>query len=373
MTSSSPDLDILFEPVRIGAWDLRNRIIAGSLTRNRGVVPGEAQAEYYALRAPHAGLIIAEGTLIEPQGSEWPYAPGLFTAEQVRGWQQVTQAVHKRGGLILAQLWHIGRLAHPLHQSGQPARGPSAVAARGGKFRLLPGAPGYQLPRAIDSPEDYVAMFRKAGEAAKDAGFDGVEVQGAGGYLCHQFLDPVANQRVDQWGGSIENRCRFTLRVVDELSDVWGADRVAIKLQPAGGFNDMTGGDDRADVLATYRFLCQELSRRRIAFIEMEQYGQFLDELGVGQRDLDPSTEISPAFQGPVIANTGFDQHSGAAAVREGRALAVSFGRAFLANPDVPLRWRKGLPLNEIDWAHVYGADGVAIEKGYLDYPLASS
>ena len=370
MSSSTADVELLLQPVRIGAWDLRNRIIAASLTRNRGVVPSQVNADYYALRAPHAGLIIAEGTLIEPQGTEWPYAPGLFTAEQVRGWQLVTQAVHKRGGLILAQLWHVGRVAHPLHQAGQPAVAPSAVAAKGGKFRLLQGVPGYQLPRAIESPEHFVSLFRKAAEAAKEAGFDGVELQGAGGYLCHEFLDPVSNQRTDEWGGSVENRCRFTLRVIDELIDVWGADRVAIKVQPAGGFNDMTGGGQRADVLATYRHLLSELGRRRIAFVELEQYGAFLDELGVGLKDLDSSTELGPAFQGPIVANTGFDLRSGAAAVREGRAVAVSFGRAFLSNPDLPERWKHGLPLNDIDWQHVYGGDGVAVEKGYNDYPL---
>ena len=362
------DLSVLFQPTQVGALKLRNRIVAGPLTRNRGVVPTPLNAQYYALRARHAGLIITEGIQIEPQGSEWPQAPGLFNSEQVAGWRLVTDAVHREGGLIVAQLWHLGRVVHPLHQSGLPGPAPSAVQAKGGKFRLLVGEPGYQMPRAIDDPEVYVQMFKQAAHAAKRANFDGVELLGAGGYLSHSFLDPTTNLRTDQWGGSIQNRSRFTLRVVDELVDVWGADRVGVRLQPAGGFNDM--GGPRDDTVATYKYLLDELSRRWIAWVELLQYMAFLDPLGRGLTDLDPSRDIAPFFSGVKMLNGGYDQYSAAAAIRGGLADIVSFSRHFLANPDLPERWRRGLPLNEIDWPNAYGKEGVAVEKGYMDYPL---
>ena len=347
---------------------LRNRIVVGAMTRNRGVVPTALTAEYYRLRARHAGLIITEGIMIEPQGSEWPYAPGLFNDEQVAGWRLVTDAVHSEGGLIVAQLWHLGRIVHPLHQSGQPGPAPSAVPAKGGKFRLLPGEPGYQMPRAIEAPEVYVQMFKRAAEAARRANFDGVELLGAGGYLPHQFLDPTANRRLDQWGGSIENRCRFMMRVIDELVNVWGADRVGIRLQPAGGFNDM--GWSRADTIATYKYLLGELNQRSVAWVETLQYMPFLDPLHRGLTDLDPSRDIAPFFNGARMLNGGFDEHLAAQAVREGLADVISFSRPFLANPDLPERWRRGVVLNDIDWPNVYGHDAVPPEKGYVDYPL---
>ena len=368
MPASLPELAVLFEPVQVGAFKLRNRIVAGPMTRNRGIVPTTLTAHYYSLRARHAGLIITEGIQIEPQGSEWPYAPGLFNEEQVAGWRLVTEAVHREGGLIVAQLWHLGRNVHPLHQCGQPGPAPSAVRARGGKFRLLPGEPDYQMPRAIDDPEVYVQMFKKAALAAKRANFDGVELLGAGGYLSHGFLDPTTNLRTDRWGGSIENRSRFTLRVMDELIDVWGADRVGIRLQPAGGFNDM--GGPRDDTIATYKYLLNELSSRSIAWVEMLQYQAFLDPLDRGLKDLDPAREIAPFFSGSRMLNGGYDEHSAAQAIKDGLADTVSFSRHFLANPDLPERWRRGMPLNDVDWPNAYGRAEVAIEKGYVDYPL---
>ena len=368
MTSSLSTLSVLFEPVQLGALQLRNRIVVGAMTRNRGVVPAAVHAKYYGLRAQHAGLIITEAIQIVPQGSEWPYAPGLFNEEQVAGWRLVTDAVHREGGLIVAQLWHLGRTVHPLHQAGQPGPAPSAVRAKGGKFRLLPGQPGYQMPRAIDDPEEYVQMFHKAALAARRANFDGVELLGGGGYLAHQFLDPTVNHRDDQWGGTIDNRSRFMLRVTDELIHVWGADRVGVRLQPAGGFNDM--GWPRDDTIATYKYLLAELDRRSVAWVEFLQYLPFLDPLGRGLADLDPSRDIAPFFSGSKMLNGGFDEHSAARAIREGLTQTVSFGRPFLANPDLPAKWKRGLPINDIDWSNVYTYDEDNLEKGFLDYPL---
>ena len=235
MTSSSSAVRRLFEPVQLGALSLRNRFVMASLTRNRGFVPGDVNLQYYQQRAKEAGLILSEGTLVELQGSEWPYTPGIWRKDQVEGWKPIIKAVHAEGCLMACQLWHMGRVLHPLHQGGKPNIGPSALAAKGGKFRLLTGNPPYQVPQAIPDPEEYVAIYRAAAVRAQEAGFDAVELHGANGYLVHQFLDPTSNQRKDEWGGSMENRCRFALRIIDELIGVYGADRVGIKLSPAGG------------------------------------------------------------------------------------------------------------------------------------------
>ena len=234
MSSSPPsNVEQLFKPISLGALQLRNRFVMAAMTRNRGYTPNALNVEYYRQRATEAGLILSEGTLIELQGTEWPYAPGIFTSEQVTGWREVTDAVHAEGALIVAQLWHLGRVVHPLHQGGKPCYAPSAIRAKGGKFRLLAGEPGYQQPTPITNPEDYVTLFKAAAVAAKAAGFDGVQLHAANGYLPHQFVDPSSNQREDKWGGSVENRCRFTLRCIEELCEVWGPDRVGIKLSPA--------------------------------------------------------------------------------------------------------------------------------------------
>jgi 2,4-dienoyl-CoA reductase-like NADH-dependent reductase (Old Yellow Enzyme family) len=209
-----------------------------SMTRNRcpGSLPDEHVAAHYAARAG-AGLILSEGALIAPQGTEWPSAPGIWGTEHVTAWKKVTDAVHAAGGLIFCQLWHIGRVAHPLAQSGLPAPGPSAIAAAGGKFRQLAGEPGYVTPEAIADPSAYVALYGKAAANAKAAGFDGVELHGANGYLVAQFLESSSNKRTDKYGGSVANRCRFALEAIDAIVAAWGGDakRVGIKLSPSGG------------------------------------------------------------------------------------------------------------------------------------------
>jgi 2,4-dienoyl-CoA reductase-like NADH-dependent reductase (Old Yellow Enzyme family)/predicted dehydrogenase len=281
----------LFEPVQIGALQCKNRVIMSALTRNRafgpdfdsknaqpvpyGTIEGQLNARYYSDRA-EAGLIVSEGTLIEPQGTEWPLAPEIFNDEHIQGWKIVTDAVHAKGGLIFCQLWHLGRVCHPLLQCGQPNVGPSAIAAKGGKFRMLDGQPGYVKPRPIKNPREFVAKYKLAAENAKKAGFDGVELHNANGYLLHQFLDLGANQRDDEWGGSVENRCRLSLEVLDALISVWGSGRVGIRLSPSGGYNDV--GDSEQVLWETYSFLAQQIIKRNIAYVTWEKYLDFMDK-----------------------------------------------------------------------------------------------
>jgi 2,4-dienoyl-CoA reductase-like NADH-dependent reductase (Old Yellow Enzyme family) len=365
------DIDKLFTPVELGALSLRNRFVYAAMTRNRGFTPSALNVEYYRQRATECGLILSEGALIELQGSEWPQAPGLFTPDQVAGWKAVTDAVHKEGSLIVCQLWHLGRVLHPLHQGGKPNVGPSAVAARGGKFRLLAGEPGYQTPVAIADPEIYVTMFREAAVAAKAAGFDGVQLHSANGYLPNTFLDTLSNQRQDKWGGSVENRCRFSLRCIDELITVYGADRVGIKLSPVGGYNDM--GMDKPTTLATYQYLIQQLSQRNIAFIELNRYTEAFVDKSRACVTLDVAKELRPFSTVPVVMNGGYGRDESAAEVESGVADAVSIGREYLANPDLPTRWKHGLASNQPSYATLYVYPEGEIEKGYTDYPFANA
>lgn len=358
------NVEKLFTPVKLGALNLRNRFVYCAMTRNRGFIPGPLNVEYYRQRAIEGGLLLTEGTLIELQGSEWPYTPGLFTDEQVAGWKEVTEAVHKEGGLIVCQLWHLGHMLHPLHQAGKPVVGPSAIAAKGGKFRLLKGEPGYQKPSAIMNPEDYVTMFKEAAVAAKAAGFDGVELHSANGYLPHQFIDSSSNQRTDKWGGSVENRCRFTLRCIDELCEVWGADRVGIKLSPCGGYNDV--GMSKADTLETFMYLLQQLNERSIAFVELHRLTPGFYQPGRAVEDLDVVKEIRPYATVPVVMNGGYGPDDGAEAIEGGEAQAISYGRPLFANPDLPTRWRHGIKLYDPDPKTYYVHAEGEIEKGYM-------
>ncbi|RKO89612.1 hypothetical protein BDK51DRAFT_20470, partial [Blyttiomyces helicus] len=240
----------LASPLEIGELTIKNRFVLASLTRNRnpGTVPNELNVEHYRQRST-AGLILSEGVMIEPLGAEWTNAPGIYSEKQIAGWCKVTDAVHVEGSLIFAQLWHIGRTAHPTLQAGQPNVGPSAVAAKGGKFRQLEGYVG-----AIEDPQRYIDLYRIAAQNAKRAGFDGVEVHSANGYLPHQFIDSTANKRTDKWGGSNENRTRFTIEAVKAAIEGFGdASRVGIKLSPSGGYNDV--GDSEEILVPTYTHL----------------------------------------------------------------------------------------------------------------------
>ena len=359
-SSSGPTL---FDPIRLGGWDLSNRILMAPLTRCRageGHVPNDLNAEYYAQRAS-AGLIISEATSVSPRGYGYPNTPGIHTDAQVEGWKKVTQAVHNLGGKIVLQLWHVGRISHPLFQpdGGQPVA-PSAISPRGQIFTGTTLVP-YTVPRALETSEipGIIAEYEVGAKRAQAAGFDGVEIHNANGYLLDQFLRDGTNHRTDAYGGSLAGRARLTLEVTQAVVGVWGADRVGIRFSPAGVFNDMRDSDP----LATFSYVLRELSPLGLAYAHITQVtAQDLAHgavAGVGPQ------ELRPAFSGPVVSAGGFTLETGNRALAEGWADAIAFGVPFLANPDLPERFRRNAPLNVPDEATFY-APGV---KGYTDYP----
>jgi 2,4-dienoyl-CoA reductase-like NADH-dependent reductase (Old Yellow Enzyme family) len=346
-------MSTLHTPVRIGAWELPNRIIMAPLTRCRaseGRVPNALMAEYYKQRSS-AGLILSEATSITAQGVGYPDTPGLWSEAQVEGWKLVTQAVHEAGGRIIAQLWHVGRVSDPEYLNGELPVAPSAIAAPGHVSLLRPQRP-YVTPRALDEAEipGIIEDYRKAAENAKAAGFDGVEIHGANGYLPHQFLNDRINVRTDSYGGSIENRARFMLEALDAAISVWGADRVGLHLSP--------NADDDSDPAATYGYIADEASKRGISFI-------FTREPQTASPHF--STALRKAFSGAFIANQELTREQGEALISSGEADAVSYGKLYISNPDLVERFAKEAPLNEPNPATFYGI-GLGSE-GYTDYP----
>jgi NADPH2 dehydrogenase len=344
----------LSDPVVLGDLALPNRVIMAPLTRLRSGasrVPTALMAEYYAQRAS-AGLILSEATSVTPQGVGYPGSPGIWSDEQVEGWRGVTQAVKKAGGRILMQLWHVGRISDPYFLDGDLPVAPSAIAAQGHVSLLRPERP-YVTPRAlgIDELAGVVEAFRRGAQNAKAAGFDGVELHGANGYLLDQFLQDGSNRRTDAYGGSIENRARLMLEAADAVIGVWGAGRVGMHLAPRGDAYSM--GDSDAPALFTY--VAQALGQRRIAFICAREH--------LGPDSLGP--KLKAAFGGAYIVNEGFTRDTAQAALNDGWADAVAFGKAFIANPDLPERLRLGAPLNPQHPETFYG-DGA---QGYTDYP----
>ncbi|WP_311971498.1 alkene reductase [Pseudomonas baltica] len=344
----------IFDPITLGDLQLPNRIIMAPLTRCRadeGRVPNAMMAEYYVQRAS-AGLILSEATSVTPMGVGYPNTPGIWNDEQVRGWTQVTNAVHAAGGRIFLQLWHVGRISHPSYLNGELPVGPSAIQPAGHVSLVRPLA-DFPTPRALDTEEisDVVEAYRAGAENAKAAGFDGVEVHGANGYLLDQFLQSGTNQRTDQYGGSVENRARLLLEVTDAVIGVWGAQRVGVHLSPRADLHDM--GDE--DLAATFTYVARELGKRGIAFICARE------------READDSlaAQLRDAFQGPYIVNERFTAETANAALANGTADAVAFGVPFIANPDLPARLQAGAPLNEAR-PELFYADGPA---GYTDYP----
>lgn len=347
-------MSILFEPITLGAWTLPNRIIMSPLTRCRaseGRVPNELMAEYYAQRAG-AGLIISEATSVDPMGVGYPDTPGIWSDAQVEGWKKVTAAVHAAGGRILLQLWHVGRISDPLYLGGELPVAPSAVQPAG-HVSLVRPMKDYVTPRALETGEiaGVVEAFRKGAENARAAGFDGVEIHGANGYLLDQFLQDRTNLRTDRYGGSLENRARLMLEVVDAVASVWGPDRVGLHLAPKGDAHDM--GD--SDPLATFSHVAAECGKRKLAFLFTRE-----------SRD---EPQIFPAmkraFGGPLIANQGLSKDEAEALIAKGDADAVAWGQLYIANPDLPERLRTGAPLNDPQPETFYGS-GAA---GYTDYP----
>ena len=328
------------------------------LTRCRagaGRVPTALMAEYYRQRAG-AGLILAEATAVNPMGIGYPDTPGIWSREQVEGWRLVTRAVHEAGGRIVLQLWHVGRISHPVYLNGAAPVAPSAVAASGHVSQLRPHAP-YPVPRALERAEipDVVEAYRRGAQLAQEAGFDGVELHGANGYLLDQFLQDGTNQRTDEYGGSVENRARLILETVDAAVSVWGADRVGLHLAPRGDAHDMKDSDPAK----TFGYVAREAGRRGLAFLCVRE--------GMEEPRLGPA--LKAAFGGVYIANQAFTAEAAEAEIAAGNADAVAWGKLFIANPDLPERFRVGVELNEPNDATFY----VGGEAGYTDYPAMST
>ncbi len=348
----------LFDPLKLGDLQLPNRIIMAPLTRSRAGairVPNALMAEYYRQRAS-AGLILTEATSVTPMGVGYADTPGIWSAEQVEGWRGVTRAVHAEGGRIFLQLWHVGRISDPMFLNGALPVAPSAIAAAG-HVSLVRPQKAFVTPRALELHElpGVVEAFRKGAANALAAGFDGVEIHGANGYLLDQFLQDKTNHRADEYGGSIENRARFMLEVADAVVSVWGASRVGMHLAPRGDAHDM--GDSNR--LATFSYVARELGRRKLAFLCARER-QAEDSIG---------PQLKKAFGGVYIANERFTKESASEILAIGDADAVAFGQQFIANPDLPRRFALNAPLNAPD-PNTFYAPG---PKGYTDYPYLES
>jgi hypothetical protein len=344
----------LFDPLKVGDLLLPNRVLMAPLTRSRAGVtrtPNALMAEYYSQRAS-AGLIFSEATVVSPMGIGYADTPGIWSVEQVAGWRQVTKAVHAAGGRMFLQLWHVGRISHPVFLDGELPVAPSALAPNGNVSLLRPATP-FVVPRPLERSEipEIVAAFTRGAQHAELAGFDGVELHGANGYLLDQFLQDSSNHRDDDYGGPVENRARLLLEVTDAALSVWGAGRVGVHLAPRGDSHSM-GDSNRT---ATFGYVARELARRKIAFICAREH--------VGADSIGP--QLKAAFGGVYIANEGFTRESAQQALDTGRADAVAFGKLFIANPDLPARFLAAAPLNApvTDTFYRGGA------SGYTDYP----
>jgi N-ethylmaleimide reductase len=356
----------LLSPTSFGSLELKNRMVMSPMTRCRaseGGVPTSINATYYQQRAS-AGLIIAEGTQISAQGVGYPATPGIHTPAQIAGWKLVTDAVHSAGGLIFLQLWHCGRVSHSFFHEGALPVAPSPVAINGKtlQFRGDGGVP-FETPRPLklDEIPGVIDQYRQAAQNAKEAGFDGVEIHGAFGYLPDQFLQDGTNQRTDQYGGSIENRARFLLEATQAAIDVWGKDRVGVKLSPSNTFNDMSDSDP----VATFSFAVSALSKLGVGYVHLMEASEA--DLRHGGQAI-PASTFRRLFDGTLIVNQDYDRAKAEIALSSGNADLVSYARLFLANPDLPLRFANDLELNAPDPSTFYGGD----EKGYTDYPFAT-
>jgi N-ethylmaleimide reductase len=359
----------LFNPVRVGAFDLSHRIVLAPLTRMRsempGNIPGRAMADYYAKRATRGGFLISEATYVTCQGNGGFGSPGIETDEQVEGWKKVVDAVHANGATIVLQLWHVGRVSHTsLQPDGGLPVAPSEGEGNGGLRVLLEGQPALATPaRALKTEEiaTIVEQYRAAAARAKRANFDGIEIHGANGYLIDQFLQDGSNKRTDRYGGIIENRARFLFEVVDAVTAVWPSDRVGVRIGPSNTFNEMHDSDPQA----LFGYVAKGLQARKVAYLHIIE-PRVKGNAEIGELPPIAAEELKPIFEGPVIAAGGFNLRDAEAIVAEGGADLVAFGRHFIANPDLVRRLKERLPLNKYDRAtFYYGGD-----KGYLDYPL---
>ncbi len=362
----------LFTKLRAGSLELDHRVVMAPLTRTRaeqpGNVPGPMNATYYGQRASRGGLIVTEATQVSPDGQGYPATPGIHSPEQIAGWRRVTEAVHAKGGRIFLQLWHVGRISHPLYQpNGKLPVAPSAVRPRGMVLTPAREQAPFETPRELGLSEipSVIERFRDGARNALSAGFDGVELHSANGYLPDQFLRDGVNRRTDRYGGSFENRARFLFETLEAIRGVAGSDRVGVRLSPFGKFNDMSDSDPAG----LFRYVIRELGEMNLAYLHLIE------------ARADEAEEVAPATQMPGVAPTaalfrdvfpgvligagGYTPDTGAAAVEAGIVDAVAFGRLFISNPDLPRRLELNAPLNSYDRSTFYTPGA----KGYIDYP----
>jgi N-ethylmaleimide reductase len=361
MNTNAQQIDVL-SAYRLGSLQLKNRMVMAPLTRSRaepGNIPSSMAATYYGQRAG-AGLIITEATQAGPGGQGYIATPGVHGGEQIAGWKQVTDAVHASGGVIFLQLWHVGRISHPDFLNGQLPVAPSAIAPRGVQTYTAQGLKEIPMPRALDTGEipGIVEEFHQAAKNAKAAGFDGVEIHGANGYLLDQFLEDGTNQRTDQYGGSVENRARLLFEVVDAVTGVWGSERVGVRLSPGGSFNDMCDCHPEQ----TFGHVVKRLAALNLAYLHLIEPSQAQGEHPVP--DLSASF-FRPLYPGTLIVAGGYTLERANAVLGAGLADLVAFGQLFIANPDLPERFRQHAPLNTPDKQTFYGGGA----HGYIDYP----
>lgn len=355
-------MSILFTPVQLGSTTLQNRLAMAPMTRCRAIgnVPGALMAEYYGQRGD-GGLLITEGTSPSPNGLGYPRIPGIFSAEQVAGWKPVTVAAKARGAKIFVQLMHCGRVGHPVNlPDGARLLAPSAVAAAGEMYTDAKGPQPHPVPQSMTEADVAVtiAEFAKAATNAISAGFDGVELHAANGYLLEQFIRPTSNLRGDRFGGSIANRARFVLETVDAVRKAIGAERIGIRLSPYGVFNDMPPYDGME---ADYLWLIEALDERGLAYLHL------VDHAPMGAPPVPDSMKVAARelFKGALVLSGGYDAARAEADLAAGKGDLVAVGRPYLANPDLPLRWKTGAPLNEVDMNTFYTPGA----EGYTDYP----
>lgn len=346
----------LLEPYTLGALDLPNRVVMAPMTRNRApdTLPSDLMTTYYRQRAD-AGLIITEATQVTPMGQGYPNTPGIHSEAQVERWRRITDAVHDAGGRIVLQLWHVGRISHPSFHDGAQPVAPSALRPDGMTFTADGQQVPFETPRALETEEipTVVDQYRQGAANAQAAGFDGVEIHGANGYLIDQFLQSGTNRRTDRYGGAVENRTRFLLDVTDAVTGVWEADRVGVRLSPGGTFNDMHDEDPKV----TFGYAAQQLIDYDLAYLHVVE-NEFADGTRV-------SSFMRDAYDGTLMVAGGYDRTSGEEALQTGRADLIAYARLFLANPDLPERFARDAPLNAWDEDTFYGGGA----EGYTDYP----
>lgn len=351
----------LFSPAKLGSIALKNRIVMAPLTRNRSGeagVPQDLNVTYYAQRAS-AGLIVTEATPISPMGHGYPGLPGIYTDEQVAGWKKITEAVHAKGGKIVIQLWHVGRISHPTLLNGALPVAPSAIKPAGKAFTYQ-GLVDYVEPRALDANElpAIVQDYVYATQCALKAGFDGVEIHAANGYLLDQFLRDGSNKRTDNYGGSFENRARLLLEVTKAVVETAGADKVGIRISPVNPFNNMHDSNPQA----LFNYVAEQLNQFNLAYLHAVEGGIH----GVGKADAFDFEQMRKLYKGAYMANLSYDKVRGNAAIASGHADVIAYGVPFIANPDLVERYKTDAALNAADSKSFYGGT----EKGYTDYPF---